>query len=56
MSYELLIEKYGSQTLDKIRKLVMDMDEKTELILLEELLKKRLARLDRKGRHRFIIE
>ncbi len=50
MNRELLIEMYGSQTLDQIRKLVVDMDEKTELIFLEELLKKRLARLNRKRR------
>jgi len=50
MSHELLIERYGSQTLDKTRKLVTDMNEKTELIFLEGLLKKRLARLDHKGK------
>lgn len=47
MSYELSIENIS---LDKIRKFVIDMDEKTELIFLEELLKKRLARLNRKRR------
>jgi len=46
---ELLIEKQRPQTLDEIRKLVTDMDEKTELIFLEELLKKRLDRLNYKG-------
>ena len=33
---------------DKIRRLVMDMDEETELAYLEEIIKKRTERLERK--------
>ena len=33
---------------DNIRKLVMDMDEETELAYMEEIIKKRVERLERK--------